>query len=149
MRTGMRPKTSKGAVMVELVVAAILVAVAVTAMTSVVLQGSGHRGKMQRRERGMLHAGQLLNDLKNYVTADPSAATQGSAPNQCWNLRPGGMTSPCPGGWALSPGQHDASFMLPAELRNAPINATLTYNVTVGGTGNRAVTVDFNWSEPP
>lgn len=136
-----------GVALVELLVAMLLVALAVSAVAGSLLSVSRNRGRLERREQGLLHVNQLLQELKRFVSSDPSAQTADMAPEGCWNFRDPPPAGACLPGWALSDGAHDASFLLPGAWR-AEFGARLTYTVSRPA-GLPEVAARLNWGEPP
>ena len=135
----------RGAALVEIVISLLLIGVAVSAIMSAMLSTSLQSSRSQDREQAALCLNQLLQELKNYVTADTSSNPD--APNGAdaagWQL-PGDACN-C---WALDETQtHDVTSRLPAPL--AQDGAKMTYAVrvvTVNGLDTRQVTATLTWT---
>jgi Tfp pilus assembly protein PilV len=141
-------KGQRGAALVELLVAGIVLAFAVSALVGAMLGTSRASHRSKGRETAALYTTMLLEELKNYVTADasPREGAPGDPPGS-WKLK----GDPC-GCWALMEGAHDASALLPSEFRDkAKARLTYTVNVeTVGAEGDEVRTVEarLDWEEP-
>ena len=140
---GMRLR--RGAALVEVVISLLLIGVAVSAIMSAMLATSLQSVRSQDREQAALCMTQLLQELKNYVTADTAAnpdAPGGAGPTG-WQL-PGDACN-C---WALDETRtHDVTARLPAQL--AQYGAQMTYAVravTVNGLDTRQVTATLTWT---
>ena len=133
--------------MVEVVIATLILALAVSSFVAGMLSTTMQARKVEGRDRGSRHTNALLQELRNYVTAAPMPAP-GAPGNPAWHL-PGDA---CAGCWALSEGRHDVTALLPAELSAPPLNARMTYTVTLrlsGGDTARAVDAEMTWDAEP
>jgi Tfp pilus assembly protein PilV len=143
----MRRNAQPGAVLVEIIISVLLTAVAVSAILGAMLSTSQQAARSQARERAALCLYQLVQELRNYVTADasPNPDAPGGGGADGWRL-PGDAC----GCWALDETQpHDVSARLPAEL--AQSGATMSYTVQVvpvNGLQSRQVTATLNWTPP-
>ena len=149
---GMRLR--RGAALVEVVISLLLIGVAVSAIMGTMLSTSlqsGPAGRIQNQEQAALCLNQLLQELKNYVTADYTTSNPdapGGAGAAGWTLPEdtcSGLGSNC---WALAPGTHnlDVTKAPPACAQNG---ATMTYAVqvvTVNGLDTRQVTATLTWT---
>lgn len=137
----------RGSILAEALIAALLMGIAVSSVVGGLLSASRSGGRSANRERAAMCTQQLLNELKNYVTADPSPRPEAPGfPAGTWNL-PG---DPC-GCWALQEGVHDATALLPADFRSRA-GASMRYTVSVvdvSGEPLRRVQVSVSWQEPP
>lgn len=133
----------KGFTLAEVSVAALLLAIGATGIFAVVLTCRYNMRNNQAREEMQHYARKLAEDLKGYVrTVDSTDAT--NAPGGSW-VHPSDPS----GSWALTPGEHNVTTMLPAYLQAAPYNATLRYTVSIGATNDspRQVDVRIQWTE--
>lgn len=147
-----RIRKSYGGTLVEMIISILILATAVTAMAIGLINGPAQFANLQHKERMALAANGLLQELKNYVTAD--AAPVLGAPGDLDALGRGTWHLPgdnCPDNsyrcWALAPGTHDGSSFLPADLKAAPYNAKLLYTVTMVA-GLPKVDATVTWEEP-
>lgn len=139
---------AKGVVLVETLVATLLAAVITSGVFMAILSSRQALAKSDVRTQATASAKQLLDLLGNFVTADPSAATVAYAPYNCWNFRdPNDAGGVCLPGWALADGNHDATFLLPAELQGN-FSAAMSYVVTTRADGTKSVAVSLAWVEP-
>ncbi|MCX5795196.1 MAG: hypothetical protein NTY77_06875 [Elusimicrobia bacterium] len=134
-----------GAALVEIVISLLLAGIAVSAIMSAMLSTSLQSGRSQGREQAALCLTQLLQELKNYVTADTA-----DSPDAPGGAGPAGWALPgdaC-GCWALDETRtHDVTARLPAQL--AQYGAKMTYAVkvvTVNGLDTRQVTATLTWT---
>jgi hypothetical protein len=145
----------RGAALVEVVISMLLIMVAVAAIMGSMLASSlqtgpsngqaGPSGVDQHQEQATLCLNQLLQELKNYVTADHTTYTQ-DAPNGAaaagWTI-PGDTCSNC---WALTPGQHTIN-VAQAQSTSACANAaSLSYTVTSNSDGTSQVVANITWN---
>ena len=143
----MTDRAGKGGALVEVIISGLLIAIVAAAVMSAVLSSSRNLSRVQTREDVALNLSQLLEELKNYVTAD-TGIIQGAPGDSAgsWHLR-GDSCEAC---WALAEGRHDVTGRLDAELRQK-CNASLSYNVTVvdvNGLPTRRVEARLEWRTP-
>lgn len=143
-----RPRGRGGYLLVEMAVAMLLVALVTAGIMGVLLNVKQQGKKVQMKEQFSMQVNMLVHELKAYVTDDLSI-TDGAPGSPPWHL-PG---DPCPSlpsdCWALEAGEHDATSLLPASLKGAPHNGTMTYQVTVDnsrGVPMRKVDVNVSWT---
>lgn len=111
----------RGFTLVETLVGVMLIAVVVTSVFSLVLTARMTSVKSERRGQAVLYQRRVLEALKPYVRADPSAP----GPTASWRL-PGDTVN----GWALAAGGHDVSSWLSSKFCSLdPSNCKLTYTV--------------------
>jgi len=145
-------KTRQGYTLVEVVVSMLLCAVMVTSVFTVALSGKSGGQKIDEKLYETQASQAVLQILANYVTADPSI-TQALVPGPnktncaCTNDPPncgcmlstwyldtvGGSFADSMGPvWALKQGHHEirGSIGLVPQLRDAPYNAYVSYDVT-------------------
>jgi len=143
-----RRDARKGFTLVEVVIATLLLAIGITASFSVCVSVKFKVNKDDTRTRMNFYARQLLEDLKSYVTADttdPDLAA--GAPygtwSYCW------AQGQCDAAaWALAPGEHVVTMMLPKTLRDDQ-GATLKYFVGPGPDFDpHHVDIIMNWNTP-
>lgn len=125
--------------LVEVMVAILLTAIIVTSVFAVAVTAQKSSGVFDRKVITNYAASQLLDRLRNYVTASTSGAGTDRGPNgtgaQSWTL-PGDSCTGCGGSpncYALDADEaclHDVTTMLPQTLRDPPYNMTMTYQVT-------------------
>ncbi|MBI5241825.1 MAG: hypothetical protein HY926_15235 [Elusimicrobia bacterium] len=138
----------RGSALVEVVISVLLTGVAVSAIMSAMMTASAQSGRSQEREQAALCLTQLLQELRNYVTADtdPSPDAPGGAGPDGWRLR--GDACGC---WALDETrEHDVTERLPAALVQA--GAKMSYRVrivTVNGLETREVAAALTWGPAP
>ncbi len=145
----------RGTTLVEVLVAILLVAMVTLSVFSVTLTSKRLGGKAERKIAAANAAKRVLERLKNYISADPTAATASYAPGGDWGFRDGSMQDSCYPRYALDPGcvPHDVSSFLPAPLRLPPYNMRMIYTVTADfppGDPNFRPTVNVrvDWDEP-
>lgn len=123
-----------------------LMAIGVTAVFSVALTARYRMNRNVIKSRMSQQALRLSDELRNFVTNDTSV-TAGAPGTPPWHH----PNDQC-GAWALSEAcVHDMTSMLPADLRNAPVRATLYYTVTVEPRGAgfvRKADIRMRWTEP-
>ena len=140
-----RGRRRVGAALVEVIISVLLMAVAVSAIMSAMVSTSLQSGRSQDREQVALCLTQLLQELKDYVTADPAPSPDapGGAGPDGWQL-PGDACN-C---WALDETRnHDVTARLPAPLAQA--GARMSYAVKVvqaNGLDTRQVTATLTWT---
>jgi len=115
-----------GGTLVEVMFAMLIVSLAVVGVYSVL--GASRDSHLQLDERAVVDESiaSAADALKDYVTADASAATAAMAPGGSWKF-PGDTCTDC---WALSIGDHDASGFITDKLKECYPSATLTYTVS-------------------
>jgi type II secretory pathway pseudopilin PulG len=139
----------RGAVMVEVLVATLLLGLSMSAMLGGMISLPLQSEKLESRERAALYTNQLLQELRNYVTGSPIAVA-GAPGNPPWHMPAdtcAGLPKNC---WALEEGLHDVSALLPGDLRAKPLRAKLKYEVTVrviGGRELRDVRAFMEWDD--
>jgi Tfp pilus assembly protein PilW len=143
---------ARGSTLVELVVAMLLVAVAVSSLMAAMLSLPRNQQASQEWERGSFCANSVLHDLRNYVKpagftdAIPTAPTDMTNPAspKPWHL-PGDTCTSC---WALEAGLHDGTMAMPASCRTGTYAATLAYTVAVvviNGQETRTASAVISW----
>lgn len=140
-------KTSKGFSLIELTVAALLMAIMTASVFSVVLSSRLQKARADPRLNHNIYAQAVLDALRNYVAYDPAKLPN----NGRWAAD---TCAACGGGncWALKEDcAHDVSTLLPAEFRfNYRLSitqwATLKYTVTILPSGGRTVTVTMDYA---
>lgn len=149
---------SSGLTLVEVMVSILLTAIVVTAVMTVSL--TARRGSV-RTDRKLLasdSARGLLDRLANYIS---SSLEPGIGPNNGgWDLS-GDLCDCCggiPGCYALEPGTHTVTSLLPGEVIGPPYNMAMSYFVrdtedAVDAGISRAdfrpqVSVSVTWDEP-
>lgn len=140
----MKSDKAAGFTLVEVLIATLLLAVGVAGVFSVTLSARVQSKRHAGRDKINQYGRRLQEELKSYVTADPSNL-QG-APGNSWRHPNDTCGQP-----ALSDAcTHDVTSMLPAELKSAPFNAKLTYQVsTVAKTGGlKKVEITMTWDDP-
>ncbi|MBI4348714.1 MAG: type II secretion system protein [Elusimicrobia bacterium] len=164
-----RRRRRNGFTLIEICVAALLIAIGATALFAVALSTRRTVAVSPLREQMNQYARLLSESLKGYVTAClpgavstacpasiTDAARNAGAPHGTWALsKPDGTDCGTDGyNWALDAADadnpHDASCFLPAELTSAPpdgANATLKYTVAVAD-GARKFEIIMAWEEP-
>lgn len=138
---------SRGSTLIEVVISILIVAVVTMSVFSVALVGRQSKGRATRRAAAAFAQRRLLEELKNYITADIEAVPgPGAFPNG-WGL-PGDHC----GCWALTAGTHrlDADVWLP-QLAGRPYNGVISYLVTTEAVSVGdlpTVTASVAWDEP-
>lgn len=133
-------KSGAGFSLVETMIAVLLISVVVTSVFSLALTAKVTSVNTDRRSAALLAIAQAREKLKAYVTADQNITNR---PNANWRLKEDITGS----GYALSPGEHDVTLLLPDKYRNDPDRPmTLTYTVTDVGEGQK---VEFRAYWPP
>ncbi len=153
-----------GYTLVEVMVAMLLTSIMVTSVFSVALTVKTVGGKGERKIKAVAGARQVASLLKNYVTGETGAVSTGApgiagpcagAVNN-WSMTCNGITDACPGGgsacYALAPGLHTLTGVLPATFEAPPYNARVSYVVTVTATVNGrpvpSVSITTTWTDP-
>ena len=151
-----RPRRRPGAVLVEIIIAVLVTSIAVSAIMSALLSAAMQSGRSTESEQASLYLNELLEDLRNYVTADTSpGADAPGLPTTGPQARPGEKSWRLPGDacecWALNPGGHDVTEYLDPGFR-AKYGARMSYTVSVkriNGQDTRQVDARITWSPPP
>ena len=137
---------SRGFTLVEVVIATLLLAVGVAGVFSVTLSARVQSKRHAGRDKINQYGRRLGEELKSYVTgADPLKIHQGLPGGE--HKHPDDTCTQ----WALSETcNHDVTSMLPQELRSAPYNARLTYQVYAPAKAGdpRKVEISMTWSDP-
>lgn len=135
----------RGAALVEIIISMLLIGVAVSAMMSAMLSTSLQSGRSEDREQNALCLNQLLQEVRNYVTADTSSspdAPNGAGPKG-WTL-PGDTCNNC---WALAQGKHTIAVdQAPAACANATAISYVVTPVTVNNDTINQVTAQITWT---
>ncbi|MBI3300195.1 MAG: hypothetical protein HYZ75_18665 [Elusimicrobia bacterium] len=144
--------SARGTTLVEVVIAILILSVVVAGFSSGLYAAIAGTKQGDARQQASLSARQLQEELKNYVTADPTTA-EGAPGSPPWHL-PGDACTGCAGGsacWALTEAcTHDVSGRLPEEYRTGYL-MTLRYRVDLvssGGETLREVAIDVDWQSP-
>jgi len=152
-------RPSGGFTLVEVVIAALLLAIGVTALFSVCVSVRFKVNKDVYRSQMDFYGRQLLEDLRSYVTVDTTImdGAPGNPASWCHPMDDCNDTK-CPGGSALAVGDHCVTGMLPSSLSADPpvgVHARLGYNVSVvpmvaGSTAVnvRRVDITMTWNTP-
>ncbi|HBL16002.1 MAG: hypothetical protein A2X36_05450 [Elusimicrobia bacterium GWA2_69_24] len=134
----------RGAALAELLVSILILAFAISAVAGVMFTTKLRASASEDQEAAVRHVDMLLQDLRNYVTADTSPIPEApGAP--AWHLP---SDQSCVACWALSSGVHDVTPRLPAALRDPPRSGRLTYTVTdvvMNGETLPQVTAELRW----
>ncbi|MBI4377043.1 MAG: type II secretion system protein [Elusimicrobia bacterium] len=147
-----------GFTLIEVVVSIMLSAIIVSAMMAMAMTVRGSGGKGERRLIGGQASKALSDILKNYVTADPTAADP-SGPNadnsgNRWSINGlyGTVVDDRGDVYALEPGTHTLSGfmsqMAPPWFVEAPYNGRISYYVATGTGDSRWINIMVNWDEP-
>ncbi|MBI3547664.1 MAG: type II secretion system protein [Elusimicrobia bacterium] len=141
-----RLRSRKGQTLAEVSIAMLLVAIATASTFGVILNAKRGTKKADTKEQMAYYANFLQQELKAYVTARTDI-TEGAPGIPAWHLP---QDESCTNCWALSPGVHKVSGMLPKNLSGPPVNGTLTYEVaiiTINGQEMREVKIKMDWVE--
>jgi prepilin-type N-terminal cleavage/methylation domain-containing protein len=156
---------SRGYTLVEVVVSMLLMSIMVSSVFSLALSARQSGGKSDRRMEASQAAKQMTGLLRNYVTGDP-ATTLIDGPNaknpaNRWSLSDSTVSPPIvetctagacvPAGYALAPGSHTVTGVLPGWFAGPPYNAELKYYVgteTIDGLPAPQINVWVDWTEP-
>lgn len=141
-----RPSVRSGSALPEVIVAAFIMSFVAVTVGALLLSSNVFSKDTAIKYAMAQEAGRLRSILKNYVTADTSVTLNapGSPP---WHLPEDSTCNQC---WALQAGEHDATALLAADLRDK-YKATLKYVVKVekfGGSEVRKVSIKSNWEMP-
>jgi len=135
-----------GTTLIEIIVAGALLAMLSVTVSGLLLSMFCTSKTGQARHEISLEAKKLREHLKAYVTADTSL-TLNAPGNPPWHLP---ADSSCTNCWALANGQHNASDLLSADLREK-YKATMTYRVTgepFHGRTVKKVDIAIDWEMP-
>ncbi|UPT75923.1 MAG: hypothetical protein M0D55_09780 [Elusimicrobiota bacterium] len=142
-------------------VAMLLTSIMVTSVFSVALTVKTGGSKGERKIKAAAGARQVAAVLKNYVTGDPNSTMVGfTGPGQGTNKW--SMDSPpvndtsCTDCYALTPGSHTLTGILPSTFEDPPYNARVIYFVTAtdtitDGVNTRpvpSVSITTTWTDP-
>jgi Tfp pilus assembly protein PilV len=132
---------------VEIIISLLLIGVAVSSVMSAMLSTSLQSGRSQDQEQSALCLNQLLQELRNYVTADisPNPDAPGGGGASGWSLPEDTCGNNC---WALAAGKHTIDV---AQAPTACANATaISYLVTPVTLNNKntisQVTAQITWN---
>lgn len=155
-RLARRARPQAGFTLAEVAVAALLLAIGATGILSVVLQCRYTMKNTTARESVTYAAKRVLEDLKAFVhtpdnsttTTAPLSCASGNTALRCWTYQYDSSTC---NSWALNTScTHNVTNALPADVRAAPWNATLDYNVSlVNGDiyGPRRIDMNMRWND--
>lgn len=154
---------NRGYTLIEVVVAMLLMALMVSSVLSIALSSRQSGGKSQRRAEAARITRELTGLLKNYVTGDPTTSLisgpNANNPVNSWSLDDETKMPPVfdnctcggPNVYALAPGTHTITGLLPGWLAAAPYNATLKYYVgseVIDDSSAPQINVTVDWVEP-
>lgn len=158
-----RSRIEAGYTLVEVVIAMLLTSIMVSSVFSVALTAKTSGGKAERRLAATQVNRQMTGMLRNFVSAD-NTATSLPGPNtgtNRWSMDNASVVPPiddtsCTDCYALDPGSHTVTGILPSWFAAQPYNATLVYFVggTTGlsqpmsDTASPSVNVTVDWTEP-
>jgi len=141
MTLSCKARPEAGFTLVEVCIAALIVAMGASAIFGIVLSVRQSIATSPAREQMHQYARQVSEDLKAYVTQNTDSTV--GRPNLGWRY-----PNDSSGLAALDPGTHDVSSMLPPALAST-YKAHLTYTVTTpGGAAPTKVDVTMTWTEP-
>jgi len=140
-------RTRRGQTLIEVVIAILLLAMMTVPIMAAALSGRRLTERTTRRLQAAGHARRVAESLKAFVVADQALVSgPGDGPGG-WSL-PGDAS----GLSALAAGHHTLSpAMWLADLAAAPLNGTISYDVTVRMTPQGPqpdVAFDVRWTEP-
>lgn len=138
--------TRKGFTLVEVSVACLMLGIVSVGMAGLLLTAVVVPKMDNARYEAAFAAKKLREHLKSYVTAD-TGVTLNAPGNPPWHLP---FDSSCDDCWALSNGVHDATAMLPEDLK-VNCGATMRYVVgreTYAGRQITKVRIAVDWSAP-
>lgn len=133
----------------------LLTSIMVTSVFSVALTVKTGGSKGERKMKAAAGARQVAAMLKNFVTGDPASTVipgPGLGANK-WSMDGGGVDdTSCVNCYALAPGSHTLTGILPGAFEAAPFNARVTYFVTETNTVNGrpvpSVSITATWTDP-
>ncbi len=137
----------RGAALVEIIISLLLIGVAVSAIMSAMLSTSVQSTQSKGRERTALCLNQLLQELRNYVTAETSSSPDapGGAGASGWKLPKdtcSGLGANC---WALAVGSHNLDLTQARAVCGQNLDA-MKYDVTAGPNGTFQVAATVTWT---
>jgi Tfp pilus assembly protein PilV len=134
----------RGGAMIEVVISVLILALAVPGIFGAMLSATGQTSVSVEQERAALEVQSLLEELRNYVTANP-ASSEGPGAAGGWVLP--GDSCAC---WALQAGDHEATERLPRDLRDRGARLRYTVDlVAVNGEPVRRVHARVDWGTAP
>lgn len=145
-------KKESGVALVEVLIAGLLLAIAVSAMMGAMLTSKRSGKRSVEREMAAMESHRLLQGLKNYVAVPAEGKEEPDAVEGAPGYPPGSGNwriegDPC-NCWALAEGDHDAtSWLSPLFMADYP-GARMTYKVSVVNINNnnvRRVAVSLQW----
>lgn len=158
---------SAGYTLVEIMIAMLLTSIMVTSVFSVVLTVKTGGQKEENKIKAAVGTRYVSALLKNYVTAETGgsgtsiiAGPCASNPVNNWSITCNGVVDTCPVAssgapnncYALAPGSHSLTGILPAAFEATPYSARVVYFVTtadtIGGRPIPHVSVTAQWTEP-
>jgi len=119
-----------GHALVEVIISAVILAVASAAISSMLLSTYSTPHKSIVKHQMLLAERKLREELRAYVTADTSV-TENAPGDPPWHLPEDTNCTHC---WALSEGDHNATLMIPESLR-VKYSAAMRYTVAWEGDG--------------
>ena len=139
----------------------LLTSIMVTSVFSVALTVKTGGSKGERKIKAAAGARLVASQLKNFVTGDPLSTVAGLAgpglgANK-WSMDGGGVNdTSCVDCYALLPGSHPLTGILPLAFEAAPYNAQVIYFVTAtdtitDGVNTRpipSVSITTTWTDP-
>jgi hypothetical protein len=138
-------------------VAMLLTSIMVTSVFSVTLTVKTGGSKGERKLKAAAATKQIATQLKNYVTGDPLSTTilgpGTGAGAASWSMDTGGIDdTSCVNCYALTPGSHTLTGVMPASFEDVPYNARVTYFIsttdTVNGRPVPSVSITTTWDDP-
>ncbi|MFC1679112.1 type II secretion system protein J [Elusimicrobiota bacterium] len=137
---GSRRHLTRGTTLLETLVAIALLSIAILGIYSVGVATTRQERMFLPNEESLESVANLREVLKNYVTADCSAATAADfAPGGTWRLP--GDSRPC----ALEVGIHEAKAHLSLRMRRKFPNANMRYTVTKRADDTLSVSFEVTW----
>jgi Tfp pilus assembly protein PilV len=143
-------RRSRGVALFEVVISVMLLSMAASGVFGALLVASRQTASGPDREQATLQVEALLDELRNFVTADSGAGPDapGTAAGAVRTWKIAGDSCGC---WALAEGTHDVTERLPENLR-LDRGARMSYTVavvTVNGLAVRRVHARLDWASPP
>jgi prepilin-type N-terminal cleavage/methylation domain-containing protein len=138
-----------GYTLVEVMVAMLLTSIMVTAVFSVTLTAKTGGAKGERKLMASAGASQVAAQLKNFVRGDSVGVVirgPGTGANS-WSMTGGSIVDSCGDCYALTPGLHTLTGVLPAAFEAPPYNARVSYTVTMVGS-IPSVSITTVWTDP-
>ena len=135
----------------------LLTSIMVTSVFSVTLTVKTGGSKGERKLKAAAATKQIATQLKNYVTGDPLSTTilgpgtGGAAAS--WSMDTGLINdTSCVNCYALTPGSHTLTGVMPQSFEDPPYNARVTYFIsttdTVNGRPVPSVSITTTWDDP-